>query len=307
MPIADEELDTEIGPDTAAYLVELAEASYKRQADLDESIWRSLPFFAATFAFIATIIGQSSSKVPEWGSSVYSYASGALFLSAVLCLAWSLRWFWAMLSPRAYEFPAPDAAVHDYALALRLFYSDEKRSDAGSAPTDPDKRVVHDLRLLMAQQYGAGAATNLTHNAVRLEARSKVLLFMLLSFALAFACQAIIFVGERIGNAHETGRHDAGTEAESVAGGGKSRLRGAPGPSQSSTGDQGGDLLGTELQGARPAEEMKSKPTSSAPGKPVAVTRPVPPTMQAVMKSTDTRDGKLATQKTAEPSETTQR
>lgn len=190
-----EALASGLDADTIQYLGDLASESFKRQLELDDSVWRSLPFFAATFAFVATIIGKSAADVPRWGGSLYDETAMVLLVAAVGSLAWSLRWFWVVLRPREYEYPAPDDQVKTYAQAIRQFHS-----DSGVVGTEAlDARTLAELRLFMIDQYGSASATNLRHNAVKLKARPKVLVFMLLGFALAFGCEALIFLGTHMG------------------------------------------------------------------------------------------------------------
>ena len=182
----------ELGPETTKYLGDVASDSFKRQIELDESIWRSLPFFAATFAFVATIVGRSATDVPVWNGSIYSLSTNGFLVLAALSLAWGLRWFWTVLRPREYEYPAPDADVRGYAEQMTSYYL-----TLGHTGANRDTEVAREVRLFMAAQYGSGAATNFRHNADKLKARSKVLLFMLVAFVLAFACEATIFVHDR--------------------------------------------------------------------------------------------------------------
>ncbi len=174
---------------TAAYMEKLAESSFDRQADLDESIWRSLPFFGVSLGLAATMIGTAASDTPAIGRSFYAIATNLLLLASTGCFGWALWWFWQVVRGREYEIPASDALVRQYAEEMTTFY------EAGDLVGDDlDDKVVEELRLFMIEQYSAAAAANFRENARKTSARSQVLLFMLAGFVLAFACEAVIFV-----------------------------------------------------------------------------------------------------------------
>ncbi|MCW4460596.1 hypothetical protein OK349_02675 [Sphingomonas sp. BT-65] len=178
--------------DSNEFLEATAKDFYKSQTDLDESIWRSLPFFAAAFIFVATVIGQSATRLPKLATNFFEIVTHLLFLVSCLLCAWVLRWFYTLLKPREYEFPASFESLKSYATELENYHSSNGLSDESR-----DAAVTNDLREFLAEQYGTGASANLRHNAERLKARSKVLLFMLLAFLLAFLCHATIFIVER--------------------------------------------------------------------------------------------------------------
>lgn len=152
-------------------------------------MWRSLPFIAATFAFVAAVVGRAASDVPPLGWNSFAIAANVLLAVALFSLAWTLRWFWVVLRRREYEFPADDTSVRRYAEDMTEYHA-----ALGLADDRLDSQVVEEMRLFMIDQYGSAARTNLRLNAVRLEARSKVLLFILIGFVLAFSCEATIFI-----------------------------------------------------------------------------------------------------------------
>lgn len=288
-PILDDSEDTlslELGDDTIKYLGDIASDSFKRQLELDESVWRSLPFFAATFAFVATIIGKSATDVPYWGESISGEIAFVMLFLAVCSLAWSLRWFWVVLRPREYEYPAPDDRVKEYASGIWQFYIESGISDAKTL----DAKTLAELRLFMIDQYGNASTTNLGHNAVKLKARPKVLLFMLLGFALAFACEAIIFVKTHVGAQHvEQGVATDGTatkpDAIATTCGRKSAFAPPAGPSEIAVGEGRRQLLGRKLQ-AGDQEQAVSRPRTPVPptSSGSSPQRPTPPLPQVIAK-----------------------
>lgn len=278
----DDGMVLDLGDDTIKYLGDLASDSFKRQIELDESVWRSLPFFAATFAFVATIIGKSATDVPHWNKSTSGKIAFVMLFLAVCSLAWSLRWFWVVLRPREYEYPAPDDRVKEYASGIRQFYIESGVSDSKTL----DGKTLAELRLFMIDQYGNASTTNLGHNAAKLKARPKVLLFMLLGFALAFACEAIIFVNTHVGaQPVEQGVATDGTatkpDAIATTGGRQSVSAPPAGSSEIAVGEGRRQLLGRKLQ-AGDQEQAVSRPRTPVPpptssgSSPQRPTRPLP-------------------------------
>ncbi|WP_010183179.1 hypothetical protein [Sphingomonas sp. PAMC 26605] len=256
----------DLGPDTIKYLGDLAAESFKRQSELDESVWRSLPFFAAIFAFVATIVGKSAVDAPAWNGTYYTAATITLLSAATLSMAWTLRWFWVVLRPREYEYPAPDFAIRDYAEQITEYHA-----ESGVPPGDLDAKTLTDVRLFMIDQYGSAAATNLTHNAAKLKARTKVLLFMLLGFVLAFACEATIFVHTHIAGAGAA--RGAPTDVTSTTLGtierfGKAKPAAASGSAEITIGDRRRKLLGHEFEAANPEQAMTRGRNPISPNKP---------------------------------------
>jgi hypothetical protein len=276
----------ELGSETIKYLGDLASESYKRQAELDESVWRSLPFFAATFAFVATIIGRSASDLPPLEWEWYPAAPTVLLVLSVASLAWSLRWFWVVLKPREYEYPAPDDEVRQFAQLTAEFHV-----ASGVSASDLDVRTLRDMRLLMIDQYGSAAATNLRHNAVKLKARPKVLLFMLLGFVLAFACEATIFVHTHtVGETAAQGKIPDDTsstpDGANVATASGQFAAPAANAAQVAAGEGRRRILGRELKAGNQEQAMSRGCSPTPPQAPngAAQQRPTPPSPQVVMK-----------------------
>lgn len=194
-----------IEPATIKYLSELATDSFKRQVELDESVWRSLPFFGAALALAASIIGRGSADAPPLAWSLYAILTHAALGLATLSFAWALRWFWVVVKARDYEYPSADAQVRAYAEEMTKFHR-----ASGMSGTELDDKVVDEMRLFMIEQYGSAARTNFGHNAEKMKARSQVLLFMMIGFVLAFAYEGIIFGHYAVngGPSHWSDAHD---------------------------------------------------------------------------------------------------
>jgi hypothetical protein len=191
---------------------------------------------------------------------------------------------WVVLRPREYEYPAPDTAIREYAEQITEFHA-----ESGVLPGDIDAKSLVDLRLFMIDQYGAAAATNLTHNAVKLKARTKVLLFMLLGFVLAFACEATIFVHTHIGGA--SAAQGASTDVTSTTlgrsteGSRQADAASAASSAEIAVGDRRRKLLGNEFEAADSKQAVSRDRNTLLPVKPgVSLQKPVPPPLQVLAK-----------------------
>ncbi|WP_271299655.1 hypothetical protein [Sphingomonas sp. CV7422] len=260
---------------------ELANESFKRQLELDESVWRSLPFFAATFAFIAAMAGRAATDTPKIAGSFIPVVSHIFLILAIGSLAWALRWFVPILRKREYEYPSSDEEVKRFAEEMNEYHS-----ALGLEGDDLDAKVVEELRLFMIDQHGSAARTNFVLNGTRMAARSKALLFMLTGFVLAFLCEATIFVYKDFSGPAEV---QNGAEERQV---GSQEQRngavraGAPNSAEVPDGDRGRELLGNEIQAAKGTREveMVKRPTQRPTGTVQAPTRPTPPSPQYMAK-----------------------
>ena len=258
----------EVANETIDYIADIANESFKRQLELDESVWRSLPFFSAVFAFVAAVVGKSAVDLPPWGESHSGKAAFLMLVFAVGSLAWSLRWFWVVLRPREYEYPSPDREILEYAKGIWQFHLGSGVSDTSKL----DEKTLAEVRLLMIDQYGSAAATNREHNAVKLKARLQVLLFIMLAFALAFACQATMFINTHVG-AKPAGQGvlSDGTQPKPHSVAATSGGEGAPpsssqaGASKIGVGEGGRELLGGKHQAGGQEQALTRSPRVVAP------------------------------------------
>lgn len=176
--------------ETIKYLGELAQASFARQAELDESVWRSLPFFAAALALGVTLLNGVAAGLPALSAGPLAVASNILMWLSVLAFVWTLRWFWEVVKARTYAYPASDVEVWSYAEQVTRYHA-----ALGLLGPSLDEQVVNDLRTFMAGQLGDAARTNLANNQRRLKARSQLLLFVMVGFVLVILAQGITYGG----------------------------------------------------------------------------------------------------------------
>lgn len=266
---------------TIKYLSDLAEGSYKRQAELDESIWRSLPFLTTTFAVITALIGRAGTDLPLWTRSVYAITVHFLLTAAVASMGYALSWIVRMLLPREYEFPASDEAVLQYAEQMTVFYAAE-----GLKSEELDEKVEDELRLFMIDQYGKGASSNLRQNVGKLNERGQALQFMLLGFLLAFACEATIFVHDRAFGSSKVEQGKADVRLTVYTGPKDAPSTDSAEATQGTARDRGSVPLAGQFRSENPEQEMSGSRTPVTPPKTDGSSpkKPTAPAHQVVMK-----------------------
>jgi hypothetical protein len=186
-----------LGQKSLDFLLDQAEKSFGRQADLDGSIWNSLPFFAALLGAALTIVGHAASDVPRPQWSFYPLLANLLAVASTAMFFIAVGWFIALVWRRPYEIPADDSEIRLFAEQMSAFYaaSDSAGDSAEASVEDSvDEAVSLELRSFMVDQYGNAARSNLNVNQRRLTARNQALLFSIAGFVLAFLCEVVIFV-----------------------------------------------------------------------------------------------------------------
>ncbi|WP_140847313.1 hypothetical protein [Sphingomonas glacialis] len=181
-----------IGDATAKYLDDRAAESFKRQTDLEESVWRSLPLFTGGLIAAGAIISSTAKALPPFGMDLYRCLAYGALLLATGTFAVAFWWLWQVVRPREFDYPADDELIAAYANDMLAFH-------AGSGLTGEtlDATVARELRLYMANTFAIAAKSTFANNQRRLSARGQVLVFLLSGFLLAFVCDAIIY-GHRL-------------------------------------------------------------------------------------------------------------
>lgn len=184
--------DVTVGPKTSLYLAEMAEKSFNRALDLDESVWRSLPFFAAGFGLALTMTAYLLGRLPAPDWSAYSIVTLVIVNLALISFLWSFQWFWRIIRRRSFRYPPDDRVFRDYAEIAGVYHADN-----GLDGDARDEATKLDLQNRVAIDFADATAVNAGHAVARLKARNQSLLFMMIGFALAFLAATIIFTAER--------------------------------------------------------------------------------------------------------------
>lgn len=262
-------------PKTWAYLSGVIGESFKREVDLDESVWRTLPFFVAAFGLAITLLSYISDSTQRLHGLWASTLTYLLFAASVASFAWAFRWFWSVVRPLEYQYPPSDDDLLAYSEGLTTYH--EQLGRKGDAL---DKAVVEEMQVFITRQLAAASGRNRMNNAVRVLARSQAILFLMVAFGLAIFSEAIIFVDSRTYENREmpSGRGPGyHSEAARAAEGASSR-----GGRQ----DHEGNLLPSQGYQRNMSASGQSAGASKPPPQPQPQ-RPQPPAPQTLKKNED--------------------
>ncbi len=278
--------------DVAEHLRDAAQSTFDRYSELDESVWRSLPFFAAGFGLSATLMQTLFPHLPPLSFSVISVVSHLILLFSLVSFVWSFRWFWQVTLGRSYEYPSDDSELRLYAAALSNFHG-----GGGLSGEALDAKVKLELVKLEGVQLAEAAQANGQQTRERLKARSQCLRFLTIGFALALANSALIFIGGQIsgsGLSERSGdRNVSDTRPHARSKGIREGRRTTDSPT-GQCGDSGGGTL--ELEPSRRCKEESGFVTVPATPSPILAPSvppkgseaPVAPAPQRLEKSIET-------------------
>jgi len=179
-------------PETAKFLDEKAAESFKRQTDLEESIWRALPLFSGGLIAAGAIISSIANSLPPLARSIFSVLAYASVTGALALFGLSIWWLWQVIKPREFEYLPDDTLVANFADHLTQFQSAQ-----GLSGDALDQAVTAELRAYMRGAYVNSAKSTFGHNQARLSARSQVIVCLLWGFVLAFGADGLV-TGHRL-------------------------------------------------------------------------------------------------------------
>lgn len=188
-----------IGSETAQYLDEKAIESFKRQTDLEESIWRSLPLFSGGLIAAGAIVSSVAGSLPQPHLSWFAVIAYACLGACVVLFGIAIWWLWQVIRPREFEYLPDDTEIAAYAENLSHYYK-----SLGVSPKRADKKVASELRAAMRDAYVNAAQSAFEHNQARISARSQVMLFMLWGFVLAFAADGLVIAQRLLSGAQDS-------------------------------------------------------------------------------------------------------
>jgi hypothetical protein len=186
------ELETEapeqLRSGTLKFLFETSSDAFKQQSDLDESVWRSMPFIGALFGFAISVIGSVSKRHD------FSYAPPDVFYFLSIA-SFCAAFFYVCLTVviRNFEYPSKTSETRDYAHKLTAWYKSNKEHHQRI-----DAKVVDDMRRFMVDQLASANETNLTNVRKRLIARSRAIIFLLFGFLFISVSEMLIFATDRL-------------------------------------------------------------------------------------------------------------
>lgn len=178
-------------PKTGDYLSSILTDSFKREVDLEESVWRSLPFFGAMLGLATVIAPPIFRAAIAIAGAVWSVPVNILLTLSFLCFVAAARSFWEVIRIRNYRYPPMDLDVLAYAAELHAVHRTSARSFV-----QQDEAVRDELRDFILREISSSTANNRVHNAARLRARSQALLLAMAGFLFAFLCEATILMAQ---------------------------------------------------------------------------------------------------------------
>ena len=204
---------------TLKTLFDISADAFKQQSDLDESVWRSLPFIAALFGFAISIIGTAAPRHQfSWA------ASNIFYFLAIFAFCVASFYVYLAVRVREFEYPAKTAETRDYAVKLTAWYAANNVHHARI-----DAKVVDDIRAFMIDQLASANKTNQIHLRKRLLARSFAINIMLVGFLFISVSEAIIFVTDRFpktgAEANDSSSAAAAPSAQKASGAAKGHPR----------------------------------------------------------------------------------
>jgi len=173
--------------DGSEYLEAIAAASYAREIDQEENVYRTLPFAATALAVIFTFMVFIKGDIPERLIGIYP-----IVLWVMLCLFWgviaaALGFLWRTVAVKPLQYLSPSNELYRYVNELRNYYT-----ALGTPVAQIEQRIIQDTRTLMIEQYAFGATHNQRINAQRLRARTRAFQTLIAALILAFASVVII-------------------------------------------------------------------------------------------------------------------
>lgn len=181
-------LKAPIRSDTLKLLHEIVSASYKEQNDLEESVWRTMPFLAALFGLAVTVIRFVPPRL-AFASDIIQILASLFYVAAILSFTLAFGYLWSIVWPREFEHPAKSTLIRDHAQALTEWHISTKNSDEII-----DSRVVDDVRIFIIDQLSNATETNRDPTLKRLSARSRTILLLLAGLAFISVSEMLMFV-----------------------------------------------------------------------------------------------------------------
>lgn len=154
------------------YLVALSRASYDRECQQGESMWRALPFFATAIGLLINVLAGQANALPT-SLSLYAMFCYSAVLASLILLGVSGYYVWVAAIPRKYQTPPLEIETCKYEATLREHHLKY------NATGDIEALVLLDLKRHILQEYSQAASQNRDANDGRTQARGRALKFYL--------------------------------------------------------------------------------------------------------------------------------
>ncbi|MEO3432173.1 hypothetical protein [Inquilinus sp. CAU 1745] len=171
------------------YIEKILSDAYKREGDQEENVQRSLPFFAASLAVIAAILGVVARNFPKPSWNFYPWTLyllvGLIFIS--VCIIF--YHLWQAVKPRPFTHIMKEDALVSFARETRSALASQR-----IASWNVDSRAIAHVRNALIDQYATATVASREINVARIHARGRALRFLILALLFSFLLIAHIFI-----------------------------------------------------------------------------------------------------------------
>ena len=178
------------------YVEQVVRDGFNREADQDENVMRSLPFFATALGLLATVFGLTHATICRPARSVLSVSIYAAILSLGVCVALSVVFLLRAVRSRAFSYPMPESEFIEYAAEVL-----EEQQQAAASTDDPaalETAALVELRATRIQQLAEAAEANRANNLDRNRARGLALTALIAAIAFAFVLLGLIVAADTL-------------------------------------------------------------------------------------------------------------
>lgn len=258
------------------YLEIVLKDTFNRELDVDENVARTLPFFAAAFAFAGPMFTYIIAEMPPFDASLLGIFLRILLLAAAVSACIVLGNLFRAVRRRDYKIPPSEPELLEYAEGLASAYQ-----AAGLTPKFVQLRAKEKLRELMTRHYAEDTAHNRLVNASKLKARAEGFTWLVIMLGIAFLMIGIMFVADEVSELRKLESNNVANSTAEIRGQGQARLE-AEAVCNASGQDiqqvdqkRGGDDQGQVADGApRPDADARSGATINNALEPHAPERP---------------------------------
>ena len=184
--------------ETAKLLLATFQDRYRIEAQADEDVFRTLPFFATSLGLVLAAVGFVATRLPPWGvveARPVLVLGGGLVGCSILAAFAVLAFLWRATAPAVVRRPEGEGAI----LAARAKLIRDLAARPDVVPEDADSSIAATLRDDLILTYARAAEEQRALNRKRSGLRSSAARFLIGSLMLAFAATAIIYFADKTG------------------------------------------------------------------------------------------------------------
>lgn len=148
------------------YVEQVVRDGFVREAEADENVMRSLPFFATTLGPLAAVLGLLHGGLCRPVRSSLGVPLIAVAACVGVCVALAVGFLLQAVRARAFRYPMLEGAFVRYAAAMA-------RSHRDAGADAPAEAALSELRATRIQQLAEAAEANRRNNLMRARARAR--------------------------------------------------------------------------------------------------------------------------------------